>query len=157
MATEIERKYLVKDDSWKGRVVSEARIKQGYLVKQPEMNVRVRIAKGTAYLTIKGSTQGISRSEFEYEIPVQDAEAILGLSEDLRVIDKTRYKVQCGEHIWDLDVFEGDNAGLIMAEVELEDEGEIFEMPAWAGLEVSGDPRYYNANLIDNPFSNWGE
>ncbi|OOZ37385.1 CYTH domain-containing protein [Solemya velesiana gill symbiont] len=155
MATEIERKYLVKNDAWKDSVISESRIKQGYLANQPSMTVRVRVAKGTAFLTVKGSTEGISRAEFEYEIPVPDAEEMLKLNSDQPYIDKTRYKVKCGEHVWDLDVFEGDNSGLIMAEVELDSEDEGFEMPDWAGEEVSGDLRYYNANLINNPYRSW--
>lgn len=157
MATEIERKFLVKNETWRSSIVSEARIKQGYLATQPNATIRIRVAKGSAFLTIKGTTKGISRAEFEYEIPVSDAEEMLQLIADQSFIDKTRYKVQCGEHTWDLDVFEGDNSGLIMAEVELDNESEQFDMPAWAGQEVSGDARYYNANLISSPFSNWGK
>jgi adenylate cyclase len=156
MATEIERKFLVKNENWKQNVESESRIKQGYLARQKNATIRVRVAKGKALLNIKSATSGISRSEFEYEIPIDDAEALLQTVAEQPFIDKTRYKVRCGAHLWDLDVFEGENSGLIMAEVELQSENEPFELPDWAGTEVSGDSRYYNANLISNPFKNWG-
>lgn len=155
MAQEIERKFLVKNQKWQENILSETIIKQGYLANQDNATVRIRITKGTAYLTIKSATKGISRSEFEYEIPVADAEEMLSTVAQQPFIDKTRYKIQCGEHVWDLDVFEGANNGLIVAEVELGSEEESFILPEWAGEEVSQDPRYYNANLINHPFNRW--
>ncbi|MCF7985824.1 MAG: CYTH domain-containing protein [Thiohalocapsa sp.] len=155
MPTEIERKFLVTGESWRDAVVSEARLMQGYLTTDRSTTVRVRIKNDSAVLTIKGPSQGISRAEFEYPIPSDDAEQML---RDLAVsapIEKTRYRVRCGAHVWDLDVFAGENAGLVMAEVELTDEDEAFDMPEWAGEEVSGDPRYYNSNLARNPYRHW--
>lgn len=155
MATEIERKFLVSNDNWKDSVVSESVLKQGYLANESNASVRVRIAKDKAHLNIKSVTVGISRAEFEYEIPVSEAEEILAQVAKRPYIDKKRYKVRCGDHIWDLDVFAGENSGLVVAEVELESEGEAFELPSWAGEEVSGDVRYYNASLVNNPYCNW--
>lgn len=155
MAVEIERKFLVINDDWKAQVEGESSLKQGYLSAEKDLSVRVRIAKGKGQLTVKGGTSGISRSEYEYEIPLQDAEEMIADLVSGSVIDKTRYKVRCGDHVWDLDLFHGDNQGLIMAEVELASESEPFQMPGWAGQEVSDDPRYYNANLISHPYCDW--
>lgn len=155
MAIEIERKFLVKNDKWKNSVVSESVIKQGYIANQENATVRIRVARGNAHLNIKSATKGIRRAEFEYPIPLEDAEALLREVAQRPYISKTRYKVRCGEHIWDLDLFDGENSGLVMAEVELNDEQESFEMPEWAGEEVSGDPRYYNASLVKNPYTTW--
>jgi adenylate cyclase len=155
MAREIERKYRVINENWKSAVEAEATLKQGYLTAQPDLAIRVRIDGAQAQLNIKSATSGISRSEYEYAIPRQDAEEILANLVSGTVIDKTRYKVRCGEHLWDLDVFHGDNQGLVMAEIELEREDEPFEMPGWVGEEVSDDPRYYNANLIRHPYRDW--
>lgn len=155
MALEIERKYLVINDKWKDNILSESVLKQGYIANQPNATVRVRIADGAAYLNIKSATKGISRAEFEYQIPLADAEQILEQVAEQPFIDKTRYKVQWGEHVWDLDLFAGDNQGLVMAEVELDSEDETFELPPWAGQEVSGDPRYYNASLVKHPYTEW--
>ncbi len=155
MGVEIERKFLVVNDHWKRAAESESRLKQGYLAAQPGLAIRVRIDAGRAQLTIKGGTEGIRRSEYEYEIPPGDAEAMLADLTTGSVIDKTRYRVRCGAHLWDLDVFHGDNDGLVVAEIELQSETEAFDMPEWAGEEVSGDARYYNANLIKHPFRDW--
>ena len=155
MATEIERKFLVINDLWRDAIKSQQVLKQGYIANQPHATVRVRISDEEAHLNIKSKTTGISRSEFEYEIPLDDAENLLNEIAQKPFIAKTRYKVACGEHIWDLDVFEGDNAGLIMAEVELLREDETFELPAWAGAEVSDDRRYYNSSLVKHPYSQW--
>jgi adenylate cyclase len=155
MALEIERKYLVINDNWKSAVEAETALKQGYLTAQPDLAIRVRIDGAQAQLNIKSATSGISRSEYEYAIPRQDAEEILDSLVTGTVIDKTRYKVRSGEHLWDLDVFHGDNEGLVVAEVELQREDEPFEMPDWVGQEVSDDPRYYNANLIRHPYRDW--
>jgi len=155
MAVEIERKFLVRGKSWRSAVESQARVLQGYLASDAKVTVRVRVTGAAAYLTIKGATSGISRSEYEYRIPVEDAQAML---RDLALyppIDKMRYRVRFGDHLWDLDLFAGENEGLAMAEVELGSEDEIFEVPEWAGDEVTGDPRYYNANLARHPFKRW--
>jgi adenylate cyclase len=155
MATEIERKFLVKNDLWRDAVVSESRMKQGYLTNKGNASVRVRIANDRAFLNIKSATLGIRRLEFEYEIPVTDADEMLATVAEQPFIDKTRYKVKSGRHIWELDVFEGENLGLVVAELELESEDESFEVPPWSGEEVSGDPRYYNVSLVKEPYSRW--
>ena len=152
MAREIERKFLVKN-SWHPQ--SEGvKIAQGYLSTVPERTVRVRLKGEKGYLTIKGKNQGISRAEFEYEIPVGDAEELLKLAEQ-PILSKTRYLEQHGNRLWEIDVFAGENQGLVVAEVELPDEQAEFSRPDWLGQEVSGDVRYYNANLIKKPFSLW--
>lgn len=155
MATEIERKFLVTGDAWKQHVVSESRMKQGYLSTEKNASIRVRIAKGTAHLNIKSTKNGIRRAEFEYEIPVSDAEEILEVAALRPYIDKTRYEIEWGGHTWELDVFYGENEGLVMAEIELDSEDQGFELPPWAGREVSDDPRYYNASLISLPYCRW--
>ncbi|MET0065458.1 MAG: CYTH domain-containing protein [Candidatus Thiodiazotropha sp.] len=155
MGIEIERKFLVINDNWKSSVISEAPIKQAYLATTPRASVRVRVDGEQANLNIKGSTVGISRREYEYPIPVEQAEEMLEHLVSGAVIDKVRYKVRHGGHVWDLDRFLGANQGLVVAEVELSHEGEAFEMPDWAGEEVSGDTRYYNASLVQHPFCDW--
>ena len=155
MALEIERKFLVINDKWRDYVLSESVLKQGYIANQENATVRIRVANGKAHLNIKSATTGITRAEYEYEIPVSDAEKMLQEIAQQPFIDKTRYKVRCGAHIWDLDLFAGENSGLVMAEIELTSEDESFELPEWAGAEVSGDPRYYNSCLVKKPFSTW--
>jgi adenylate cyclase len=156
MGTEIERKYLVVGDSWRAEAVASTRIVQGYLASTDRCTVRVRVKGEKAFITVKGSTRGISRSEFEYLVPVDDAQAMLDEMAQGPVIDKVRHRIPVGEHEWELDVFAGANAGLVMAEVELSDPTESFELPTWVGAEVSDDPRYYNVNLATNPYSQWG-
>jgi adenylate cyclase len=153
MGIEIERKFLVEGESWKGVASEGLECRQGYLVSTKEKTVRVRRIGSQAFLTIKGASSGITRSEFEYEIPVQDAEAILKLCD--HVVEKIRYLIEHDGMTWELDVFAGANAGLVMAEIELEAEDQLFVLPAWAGKEVSCDPRYYNAALSKHPFSQW--
>ncbi len=155
MGLEIERKFLVINDRWKAGVESESALKQGYLAAQPGLAIRVRIDGDRAQLNIKGGTEGIRRSEYEYEIPLADAEEMLANLTTGNIIDKTRYRVRCGDHLWDLDLFHGDNDGLVVAEIELESETESFVLPDWAGEEVSGDARYFNANLIQHPYRDW--
>jgi CYTH domain-containing protein len=152
MAKEIERKFLVKD-SWQPQSAG-IKIAQGYLSTVPERTVRVRIKGEKGYLTIKGKNVGVSRAEYEYEIPRQDAEEMLQLAEQ-PILVKTRYLEQQGEFTWEVDVFAGENQGLVVAEIELPAEDAEFSRPAWLGQEVSGDVRYYNANLIKFPFSLW--
>jgi CYTH domain-containing protein len=153
MGTEIERKFLIKDDSWR-EGARGTRYQQGYLSAVKERTVRVRVAGEQAFLTIKGKSQGIARSEYEYEIPLADARELLTLCEP-SIIEKTRYKVDVAGFIWEIDVFEGENKGLIVAEIELDREDEAFTLPPWAGAEVSSDPRYYNASLSKHPFTRW--
>jgi adenylate cyclase len=155
MALEIERKYLVINDKWRDSVIKESVMKQGYLANAANASVRVRVSGSEARLTVKGRSKGISRSEYEYAIPLQDAEEILRNHISGAVIEKVRYKVKCGDHVWDLDVFAGANHGLIMAEVELSSEDEGFQMPEWVGEEVSSESRYYNANLASHPYCDW--
>ena len=144
MATEIERKFLVIADKWP----KEAGMlyKQGYLSKHPERVVRVRFSDRGAFLTIKGKVENYSRPEFEYEIPLADAEILLKLCEK-PIIEKTRYKLNHEGHLWEIDEFHGAHTGLVIAEIELSDESEVFERPEWLGEEVTGDPQYYNSNL----------
>lgn len=155
MGTEIERKFLVQGDAWRA-LATGTRYRQGYLSTVPERTVRVRTIDTAGYLTVKGVTQGVTRAEFEYEIPIADANAMLDGLCERPIIEKTRYKVPIGGHLWEVDEFDGENAGLILAEIELGAEGEAFERPDWIGAEVSDDPRYYNANLIRNPYRDWG-
>jgi adenylate cyclase len=155
MALEIERKFLVINEKWKSSVESETVMKQAYLVASPKASIRVRVAGEQAFLTLKGATEGIRRNEFEYPIPVKDAEQMLATLVVGSVINKVRYRVRCGNHVWDLDCFHGDNQGLVVAEVELASEAEVFERPEWVGEEVSDDPRYYNASLAKHPYCAW--
>ncbi|MEA5626060.1 CYTH domain-containing protein [Nostoc sp. UHCC 0251] len=154
MAKEIERKYLVRGDSWRG--LAEGSVyRQGYIATQDKAAVRIRIVGENSYLTIKGPNIKYSRSEFEYPIPVQDAQEILETLCERPFIEKTRYKIESGGLIWEIDEFDGVNKGLILAEVELSDENQQIELPSWIGKEVSDDFRYYNSNLVKHPFSQW--
>lgn len=155
MALEIERKFLV-DGVYEFDIVVSTRITQGYLTATPERTVRIRRAGDRAFLTIKGALNatGMTRSEWEYEIPAADAEEMLLLCTS-GLIDKTRHTTPYGDHVFEVDEFHGANAGLVLAEVELEDEAEAFRVPPWLGREVTGDPRYYNAMLARHPFTTW--
>ena len=154
MAKEIERKYLVDLTRWQpqGKGI---RIMQCYLVRSEKMTLRLRLADDQAFLTIKGRTSGISRSEFEYNIPRKDALDMLKEFPVSASVCKTRYYEQIGAHRWEVDIFEGANAGLAVAEIELTAADETFELPPWVLQEVSDDRRYRNAYLADHPFSNW--
>ena len=154
MAIEIERKFLVKHTDWLEHHSGTA-YKQGYVVNSEGTTVRVRIAGDRGILTIKGGAVGLRRPEFEYEIPLEDAEEMLILLCAEPKIEKTRYKIPVGTHVWDVDIFHGDNDGLIVAEVELSSPNEAFEKPDWLAEEVTGDARYFNAQLIRNPFKDW--
>ncbi|MBF4470802.1 CYTH domain-containing protein [Flavobacterium sp. HJJ] len=153
---EIERKFLVTSDAFKAEAFAQNRIKQGYLSSVPERTVRVRIKGSKGFLTIKGisNESGMSRFEWEKEIPAADAEKLLLLCET-GVIDKTRFEVKSGSHIIEIDEFYGENEGLIMAEIELKSETESFKKPIWLDKEVTSDKRYYNAYLSKNPFKSW--
>lgn len=156
MPFEIEKKFLVHDDSFKHAAEKSVHIIQGYLSTVPERTVRIRIKGNSAYLTIKGKSNasGTTRYEWEKEIPVADARELLKLCEN-GVIDKTRYLIKSGQHTFEVDEFYGDNQGLIIAEVELNDEHEAFIKPAWLAKEVTGEDIYYNARLMTHPFKNW--
>ncbi len=154
MGREIERKFLVAEDAWRPGFDPKP-MRQGYLAFGPPVSIRVRASGGRAFLNIKQSTLDISRDEFEYEIPTEDAEFMLANLCAGRLIEKTRHHVRHGGLVWEVDVFEGANAGLVVAEVELEDAGQPVDVPPWAGPEVSGDPRYLNSSLAQRPFSTW--
>ncbi|OYQ31847.1 adenylate cyclase [Flavobacterium cyanobacteriorum] len=156
MTTETERKFLVLTDDFKGQAASQKRIVQGYLSSHPDRTVRVRIKGTKGYLTIKGRSNesGTTRMEWEKEIPVADAEQLLALCEK-GIIEKVRYEIPHGQHLFEVDVFSGDNQGLIIAEVELAAEGESFSKPAWLGAEVTGNEKYYNAFLSITPYKMW--
>jgi CYTH domain-containing protein len=154
MGLEIERKFLVTGTAWK-TLARGVFTRQGFLSTVAERTVRVRIAGDEGFLTVKGRSRGISRAEFEYAIPVEDAVAMLdGLCEK-PLIEKTRYRVPFGAHTWEVDEFHGANAGLVVAEVELGSADEELALPPWVGREVSGEARYYNANLVKKPFTSW--
>jgi adenylate cyclase len=154
MGLEIERKFLVIGTAWQ-TLAAGALTRQGYLSSAAERTVRVRIAGDQGFLTVKGKSRGLSRAEFEYAIPVEDAAAMLdGLCEK-PLIEKTRYRVPFGAHTWEVDEFHGANAGLVVAEVELASADDEPALPPWVGQEVSLDPRYFNANLVKRPFTTW--
>ena len=153
MAKEIERKFLINKDQFKPNDEGDY-IAQGYLSSTPERTVRVRIKNNRGYLTVKGKNTGIIRSEFEYEIPVNDAKELLELCEP-SIIVKRRYNINVNGSKWEVDVFEGDNEGLIVAEIELASENETFSKPDWVAKEVSSDVRYYNSHLSKHPFKSW--
>lgn len=160
MATEIERKFLLTNDSWRAQADAGTPMRQGYLIaasaqQQAKASVRVRIAGEEANLNIKSATLGVTRQEYEYPIPLHEANEMLDTLADGPLIEKTRYHVPHGGHTWEIDVFSGDNAGLVVAEVELATADESFQRPPWLGEEVSDDPRYYNVCLVQHPFKDW--
>ena len=155
MALEIERKFLLANEDWRPAATHSETLWQGYLTTNERCSVRVRVAGDLGYLNIKSTTLGVVRHEFEYAVPVAEARELLTLFCDGRSLGKTRYHVPVGAHLWEIDVFEGENAGLIVAEVELSAEDEEFERPSWLGEEVSADPRYYNTSLIAHPYARW--
>lgn len=154
MGREIERKFLVNGDAWRG-LAPGTLYRQGYLCGAKERTVRVRVAGEKAFLTIKGLTMGATRAEYEYEIPVADGQAMLDELAEKPLIEKIRHKIPYCGLVWEVDEFLGDNAGLIVAEVELADEKQIFDKPEWAGAEVTDDARYFNSNLARHPFRQW--
>ncbi|MBW1895020.1 MAG: CYTH domain-containing protein [Deltaproteobacteria bacterium] len=154
MGEEIERKFLVKDDSFK-RLSQGSKYRQGYLNSMKERVVRVRTINDNGFLTVKGITTGATRVEYEYEIPVKDADAMLDDLCEKPLIEKNRYKIKFEGFIWEVDEFFGENQGLTVAEIELEREDQPFEKPEWISEEVTGDPKYFNSNLIQNPYSKW--
>ena len=155
MAVEIERKSLIKNGQWRDAVEHFCHYRQGYLIVAKKSSVRVRVAGNRAWLNIKGATLSVVRAEYEYEIPVGEANEMLENLCENPLIEKVRYIVPHAGHVWEVDVFEGENEGLVVAEIELTDECEAFEKPEWVADEVSDDPRYYNVCLIDHPYSKW--
>ncbi|MCB1855559.1 MAG: CYTH domain-containing protein [Pseudomonadales bacterium] len=156
MATEIERKFLV-DLKRLGPLGNGVAMRQGFIPTADLTAVRVRLAGKLAWLTLKSANEGALRTEFEYPIPAADAEQILARMCGGKAIEKTRYLRRCGEHVWEIDVFEGANAPLVVAEIELGSEQEAFQRPEWLAGEVTGDARYYNVNLLSHPFGEWPE
>jgi adenylate cyclase len=151
MGVEIERKFLVVGDHPMDEAVE---MMQGYLCKDPGRTVRVRLEDEKAVITIKGETLGITRLEYEYEIPFEDARELLDLTID-SIVEKTRYHHRTDSHVWEIDVFKRRNKGLVVAEIELKDEDEVFEKPSWVGEEVTHDPRYANSSLSKTPYKEW--
>ena len=155
MAVEIEHKFLVRDERWRREVERSVRMRQGYLTSDARYSVRVRVAGDQGYLNVKSGTLGIQRSEYEYLIPLAEAEEILDTLCEQPLLEKTRHFVRFGGHLWEIDEFEGDNAGLIVAEVELSRIDEPFDQPDWLGADVSHDIRYYNSQLARHPYRTW--
>lgn len=155
MAKEIERKFLLKNSSWQEFADEGMLYSQGYLVGSKDASVRIRIQGDHAFINIKSATIDISRQEFEYEIPVDEATEMLETLCEKPLISKKRHLIKTETHIWEIDVFSGENEGLIVAEIELRDVNESFEKPSWLGNEVSDDARYYNVNLVNHPYKDW--
>ena len=154
MGIEIERKFLLDDDGWRG-LGQPTLMRQGYLTSDPVRTVRVRIEGERAVITIKSKATFATRGEWEYEIPVADAAELLDRLCEQPLIEKTRHRIEHAGHTWEVDEFQGENAGLVVAEIELGSEDEAFDKPDWIGQEVTGDPRYYNSSLIRQPYSKW--
>jgi CYTH domain-containing protein len=154
MPVEIERKFLLRGDGWR-TLGTGVVYRQGYLCTLPERSVRVRLVQDKGYITVKGIAVGATRAEYEYEIPAGEASEMLDKLCEHPLIEKTRYRIEHHGLMWDIDEFAGDNAGLIIAEVELAEEDQDVILPDWIGTEVTGDPRYYNASLITNPYTQW--
>lgn len=155
---EIERKFLVTSNAFKEQAFAKNKIAQGYLNSDPERTVRIRIKGESGFLTIKGkgNATGTTRMEWETELPLAEARPLLAICEKGNV-EKIRYEIEYGNHVFEVDEFLGDNQGLIVAEIELRSEDEAFERPSWLGIEVTNDNRYYNSYLSKNPFKDWGE
>jgi adenylate cyclase len=157
MAIEIEHKFLLANDDWRELVSHSVRYCQGYMSSQPTSSIRIRISDTTAWLNIKSATIGTQRLEYEYEIPLTDANEMLAQLCKKPIIEKVRHFVTYDNKLWEIDEFSGDNAGLIVAEIELNSLNESFKKPSWLGTEVTDDKRYYNNNLAINPYSQWSD
>ena len=155
MGIEIERKFLLRDDSWRNKVERQDKIQQGYLANSALASVRIRVFGEQANINIKSRDLGVQRSEYEYPIPVEEARELLATLCDKRQIDKTRHYVSHAQHSWEIDEFHGDNQGLVVAELELKAKDESFSEPQWLGKEVTQEERYYNIALVDNPYCDW--
>ena len=154
MANEIERKFLVKGNQWRNQS-SGVLYRQGYLSTHINRTVRIRVVGKKGFITIKSLVRGSLRTEYEYEIPFKDADYMLSELCKRPIIEKNRYKIEYEGHVWEVDEFFGENEGLILAEVELSHEHQVIELPDWLGLEVTDDPRYLNANLVEIPYKKW--
>ena len=157
MALEVERKFMVVNDGWRSAILRDYDVRQAYLAIGPPASVRVRVKSGVGYLNVKQSTLATARAEFEYVVPVKDAEEMMASLRIGSIVAKTRYEAPWAGRVWEVDVFGGENHGLVIAEVELDCEGEAFEEPPWTGPEVSGDPRYFNSYLALRPYRTWPE
>ncbi|MCB1800495.1 MAG: CYTH domain-containing protein [Gammaproteobacteria bacterium] len=155
MGLEIERKFLPASDAWRNEISDSQRLTQGYISRGERTAVRVRIQGDRAELNIKHSIDGVHRLEYEYPLPLADAQEMLDKVALRPLIDKTRHHVRRGDHLWEIDEFHGENDGLVVAEIELAHADEVFDRPDWLGEEVSTDERYYNSNLSRHPFSKW--
>jgi adenylate cyclase len=155
MAKEIERKFLVVNDNWQKDVTKSIHYTQGYFTTNASCSIRIRVAGDSASLNIKSATLGITRTEYDYALPLDDAKEMLHHLCNKPLLEKTRYYVQHHDHLWEIDVFSGENEGLIVAEIELKSADEQFSLPDWAGKEVSDDPRYYNVCLVNHPYKDW--
>lgn len=155
MGIEIERKFLLKDDSWQKEAKDLLVLRQGYIKNSVEKVVRIRTSNKRGFITVKGKTENLSRLEYEYEIPFSDAEEMLDSLCEKPLIEKKRFLIHHRGFNWSVDKFLGLNLGLVVAEIELETEEQPFELPPWTGQEVTWDPRYFNSNLIENPYSTW--
>ena len=155
MALEIEHKFLLKNNDWKDLAHKSSEYKQGYLISDGKRSVRVRVSDDKAWLNLKSATIGTVRQEFEYEIPTDEGIEILNTLCEKPIIEKIRYFITYEQHIWEIDVFSGDNDGLTVAEVELSKVGEKFSKPSWVDKDVTDDLRYYNNSLCKNPYKNW--
>jgi adenylate cyclase len=155
MGIEVERKFLVVGEAWRGAATERIRMRQGYLTREGPSSVRIRITGAEARLNLKSAEVGTTRLEFDWEVPRAEAEQILDRLCHRPLIEKVRHLVPCGGHLWEVDEFEGDNAGLIVAELELGAADEAFEAPAWLGREVTHERRYYNQALVEHPFRAW--
>jgi adenylate cyclase len=155
MGTEIEHKFLLRDDRWRHQIERSVRMRQGYLTSDARCSVRVRVAGNQGFLNLKSGALGIQRSEYEYSIPLTEAEEILDTLCEKPLLEKTRHYLHVDEHLWEIDEFAGDNAGLIVAEVELRQPDEPFTRPDWVGEDVSHDIRYYNSQLARHPYRSW--
>lgn len=155
MGIEIERKFLLNNSDWRNEAGEPVRFRQGYLVGSDKSSVRVRVEGDKAYINIKSATLGIQRQEYQYSIPIDEAEEILNTLCGKPLIEKNRYYIKKNKHTWEIDEFFGDNQGLIVAEIELDHEDELFEKPGWLGEDVSDDTRYYNVCLVKHPYKDW--
>ena len=155
MATEIERKFLVVNDGWRKMATQQKLMKQGYFAGGGKASIRVRVSGDSANINIKSATLGVTRKEYEIPVPYQDANELLEQLCEKPLIEKIRHYVPYGNHVWEVDEFGGDNAGLVVAEIELTQANETFEKPPWLGEEVSHDTRYYNVCLVKHPFKDW--
>jgi len=156
MPLEIERKFLLRSGAWRSQVKSRVLMRQGYLSAGSRCSIRARIAGEHAWLNLKSKRSGMTRLEYEYAIPVAEADEILTELSEGPLVEKYRHEIPVGTHVWEVDEFLGDNAGLIVAEIELTDESELFDRPEWLGAEITEDQRYYNFNLAQRPYTSWG-